>query len=246
MRTTTVNLAGKGVEVDEEGFLENRAEWTEEMAQEMARADGIELTPDRWVVIYSVREYYDENRIVPAMCVLTKAVVDKAAATSIRRLTDNGIRKYLYKLFPHRYEREALHEVSQKFTTKYLYELFPQGPGKSARKYAGLPKLTYETDAYGFLENRTDWTEEVAEAMAKADGLELTPDHWVVINFMRAYYDEHQIHPPVRAVIKEMGKKLGPEKGNAKYLFKLFPTSNPFRLQRVSRYAGLPRIVGII
>jgi len=47
-----------------------------------------------------------------------------------------------------------------------------------------------ETDEEGYLQNLSDWSPEVAEYMAKQDGLELTENHWEVINFLREYYEE--------------------------------------------------------
>jgi TusE/DsrC/DsvC family sulfur relay protein len=59
--------------------------------------------------------------------------------------------------------------------------------------------------------------------MAAQDNLELTDSHWEVINFLREYYDEYQIAPAVRVLTKAIGKKLGKDKGNSKYLYELFP-----------------------
>ncbi|MDH3563158.1 MAG: TusE/DsrC/DsvC family sulfur relay protein, partial [Gammaproteobacteria bacterium] len=82
---------------------------------------------------------------------------------------------------------------------------------------------TIETDEEGYLANRTDWSEEVAKEMAKADNCDLSQNHWEVLNFLREYYDEYQIAPAVRVLTKAIGKKLGPDKGNSKYLYELFP-----------------------
>jgi tRNA 2-thiouridine synthesizing protein E len=94
MRTTTVNLAGKSVEVDEEGFLLNRSDWNEEIAKAMAKADNLELTPEHWEVINFIREYNEEFQISPHWRELTKAVARKLGQ-------DKGKPKYLYGLFPH-------------------------------------------------------------------------------------------------------------------------------------------------
>jgi tRNA 2-thiouridine synthesizing protein E len=94
MRTTTVTLAGKTVEVDEEGYLMNRADWNEEIAKEMAARDNCELTPDHWEVINFQREYYEENQIYPNRQVLLKAMSKRLGA-------DKGNSKYLYELFPY-------------------------------------------------------------------------------------------------------------------------------------------------
>ncbi len=101
----------------------------------------------------------------------------------------------------------------------------------------------YETDEEGYLVNRADWSEEVAKAMAKADNCELTPNHWEVINFLREYYDEYQIAPAVRVLTKAIGKKLGADKGNSKYLYELFPYGPA---KQACKYAGLPKPTGCV
>lgn len=101
----------------------------------------------------------------------------------------------------------------------------------------------YETDEEGYLVNRADWNEEVAKAMAKADNCELTPNHWEVINFLREYYDEYQIAPAVRVLTKAIGKKLGADKGNSKYLYELFPYGPA---KQACKYAGLPKPTGCV
>lgn len=102
---------------------------------------------------------------------------------------------------------------------------------------------TIEVDEEGYLQNRADWSEEVAVEMAKADGLELTTNHWEVINFLREYYDEYQIAPAVRVLTKAIGKKLGPDKGNSKYLYELFPYGPA---KQACKYAGLPKPTGCV
>ncbi|MBI3900262.1 MAG: TusE/DsrC/DsvC family sulfur relay protein [Gammaproteobacteria bacterium] len=102
---------------------------------------------------------------------------------------------------------------------------------------------TLETDKEGFLRHRSDWNEDVARLMAQADGCELTSAHWEVINFLRAYYDEYKIAPAVRVLVKTIGQKLGPDKGNSRYLYQLFP-SGPAK--QACRYAGLPKPTGCI
>jgi tRNA 2-thiouridine synthesizing protein E len=102
---------------------------------------------------------------------------------------------------------------------------------------------TYETDEEGYLVNRTDWNEELAKAMAKADNCELTQNHWEVINFLREYYEEYQIAPAVRVLTKAIGKKLGADKGNSKYLYELFPYGPA---KQACKYAGLPKPTGCV
>ena len=49
---------------------------------------------------------------------------------------------------------------------------------------------TYETDEEGYLVNLSDWNEDVANEIAKGESVEMTPNHWEVVNFLRQYYDE--------------------------------------------------------
>ena len=51
-------IAGKTVQVNEEGFMTNPAEWTKEIAVELAKEEGIaELTPAHWKVIDYCRQW---------------------------------------------------------------------------------------------------------------------------------------------------------------------------------------------
>ena len=102
---------------------------------------------------------------------------------------------------------------------------------------------TIEVDEEGFLVNLDDWFPAVANVMSAQDGLELTDEHWDIINFLREYYDEYQIAPAVRVLTKAVGKKLGADKGNSKYLYALFPYGPG---KQACRFAGLPKPTGCI
>ena len=110
-------------------------------------------------------------------------------------------------------------------------------------KTVTLAGRTVKVDEEGFLLDRSEWTEELAEEMAKADNCELTPERWEVLHFMREYYEEFQISPPVRSLTKAVAKKLGPDKGNIKSLYELFPY-NPAK--QGCKYAGLPKPGGCL
>ena len=106
-----------------------------------------------------------------------------------------------------------------------------------------LDGVEYEVDAEGFLQNPSDWSRGVAEAMATKDGMELEPAHWEVIGFLRDYYFKYQIAPAIRVLTREIGKRLGPDKGNRKYLNQLFPFGPA---KQACRYAGLPKPTGCV
>ena len=103
--------------------------------------------------------------------------------------------------------------------------------------------VAMEVDEEGYLENRDQWVPGVADVMSKEDDLVLNDDHWDIINFLREYYEEYQIAPAVRVLTKAVGKKLGKEKGNSKYLYELFPYGPG---KQACRYAGLPKPTGCV
>ena len=102
---------------------------------------------------------------------------------------------------------------------------------------------TYETDEEGYLADLSQWNPEVAEKMAADDGADLSDTHWEVINFLREYYEEYQIAPAVRVLTKAIGKRLGKDKGNSKYLYELFPYGPA---KQACKYAGLPKPTGCV
>jgi tRNA 2-thiouridine synthesizing protein E len=102
---------------------------------------------------------------------------------------------------------------------------------------------TYETDEEGYLVNLADWTEELGGEIAKTENVEMSPNHWEVVNFLREYYNEYQIAPAVRVLTKAIGKKLGADKGNSKYLYELFPYGPA---KQACKIAGLPKPTGCV
>ncbi len=100
-----------------------------------------------------------------------------------------------------------------------------------------------EVDEEGYLEDLSSWTEDIAVAMAAAEDVELSDEHWDIINFLREYYEEYQIAPAVRVLTKAVGKRLGKDKGNSKYLYSLFPYGPG---KQACKYAGLPKPTGCV
>lgn len=93
-------------------------------------------------------------------------------------------------------------------------------------------------DEKGYLCEPADWTPEVATFMAQRDGLELTPDHWAVLELFRQHHARFDIEPPMRVLVRRARERLGPEKGSSRYLYRLFPQGPVIQ---ACRYAGLPR-----
>ena len=95
-----------------------------------------------------------------------------------------------------------------------------------------------ETTENGFLVSPDDWDKDVAQAIAAAEGLTLSQDHWDVIDYLReAYFDHNGEQPNNRAILKAMQEKWAGRKVDNKTLFDLFP-GNPSK--QAGMIAGLP------
>jgi tRNA 2-thiouridine synthesizing protein E len=84
---STKMIAGKTVQVNEEGYMTNPAEWTKDIAVEMAKEEGlVELSPAHWKVIDFARQ----------------TAVQSGAAPTLRTITSNAgvTTKELFALFP--------------------------------------------------------------------------------------------------------------------------------------------------
>ena len=87
-----------------------------------------------------------------------------------------------------------------------------------------LPSGTVNIDEAGYITNPDLWTRDFAEHVAAADGLELGPDHWEIIDFIRDSYAEHRVAVDVRHVLKLAQNGLGMTKHEAKLrMQELFP-----------------------
>lgn len=95
-----------------------------------------------------------------------------------------------------------------------------------------------ELDKDGFLVDLDDWSHEVASALAAAEDIELTPEHWEVLDLLRSFYAEFQLSPATRPLIKYTALKLGSDKGNSLHLNRLFK-GTPAKL--AAKLAGLPK-----
>ncbi len=102
---------------------------------------------------------------------------------------------------------------------------------------------TFEADEEGYITNIGAWNENLAELIAVDEKIDMTEEHWEVVRFLRDYYDEYQIAPAVRVLTKAVGKKLGKEKGNNKYLYSLFPYGPA---KQACKIAGLPKPTGCV
>lgn len=111
-----IEVSGKVIETDEEGYLINPDDWNEVVAEELAlqqaTRDKVKLTESHWGLMQYFRDYYRENEVHPTMHKLVRTLG--------------------------KYHGAHFHE--EKEYEKFLYELFPEGPIQEICKIAGLPK----------------------------------------------------------------------------------------------------------
>ncbi len=96
-----------------------------------------------------------------------------------------------------------------------------------------------ETDDEGFL-LEADYSDDVVPVIAASEGLKLTDDHWLVINYMREQYKEHGHTPNFRNISKDFDAS-NPGTDWKKHLYTLFPMQ-PNR--QSAKVAGLPKPFG--
>lgn len=68
-----INVNGKTIEVDEDGFLVDLGQWDEDVAIFLAKEEGVEeLTEDHWKLINYLKDYFKEYGIAPMVRKMTK------------------------------------------------------------------------------------------------------------------------------------------------------------------------------
>ena len=94
------------------------------------------------------------------------------------------------------------------------------------------------TTADGFLKDVGQWTPQVAEELARREALQLSAAHWEILLFIREYYQRYKHLPNARMFVSAVRKQFGEDKGNSRYLQKLFPQGP---LKYACKIAGLPK-----
>lgn len=98
-------------------------------------------------------------------------------------------------------------------------------------------------DENGYLANMNEWNDDVVQAFAEQENITLSDAHWEVIRFVRDYYQEYGTSPAIRLLVKAVGASLGADKGNSRYLYRLFPKGPA---KQATRLAGIPKPVNCI
>ena len=91
--------------------------------------------------------------------------------------------------------------------------------------------VAVQTDAEGYLANKDDWSEQLANELAKELGVELGDDHWKVLNAARAIESESGSSPGLRKNSKRSETPI-------KAIYKLFPDGPA---KQIAKIAGIPK-----
>ena len=95
-----IEVDGINIEVDKEGYLINRCDWSQAVCLHMAQVDHCTLNKTHWKIIYFLRQYYEDYEHSPAMRIFIKAlreVIGPEQANS----------QNLYDLFPYGPAKQA-------------------------------------------------------------------------------------------------------------------------------------------
>lgn len=88
-----LQIEGREIALDKEGYLRNLEDWSPAVAEQLASAEGIELSDAHWEVIRLLQDFYRQFELSPAMRPLVKYVGQQLGA-------DKGRSIYLMQLFP--------------------------------------------------------------------------------------------------------------------------------------------------
>lgn len=184
-------------ELDENGFLNNFADWDENFAEGIARKLQIAkgLTTEHWDVINSIRRIFKETGKCP--------LVYETCRT-------NGLsRKELKKLFPTGYLRGACKIAGITYREGFLGQTYIPTTAEDINIITAKKK--YTMDVRGFLADPEDWDEIWAAHRAydmKIHGGKLTEKHWQVIQFLRRFYKDNDQIPTVHQTCEMLNLEL--------------------------------------
>ena len=95
----------------------------------------------------------------------------------------------------------------------------------ATKEYAGV---SVEVNEEGYMTDHSQWTEDIAKAIAVEEGLELSDGHWKVINILHEQWKAKGQLPTIRGL-----KKLGVE---TKVLYELFPNGPVKKASKIAGY----------
>ena len=88
-----LEVEGRYIEIDQEGYLVDLEDWSTEVTERMARDDGLELVDDHWLLIDFLNRFYTEFGVAPELPVLSRNLCKDQHDC-------RWTRKYIRELFP--------------------------------------------------------------------------------------------------------------------------------------------------
>ncbi|HPQ26244.1 MAG: TusE/DsrC/DsvC family sulfur relay protein [Gammaproteobacteria bacterium] len=88
-----LEVDGRFVRMDLEGYLVDPADWSKAVAERMAEVDGLELVDDHWLLIDFLNRFYAEYQIAPELPVLARNLCKDQNDC-------RWTRRYIKELFP--------------------------------------------------------------------------------------------------------------------------------------------------
>lgn len=182
--------------IDDDGFLLDPTDWSEEFARRTAPTAGItgELTAEHWAVIHAIRTAFEDSGRCPLVFHTCRAT--GLPLPELRRLFPAGYMRGACRLAGLSYRDGSLGQPWQPLT---LEDLSP-----------AVEKRTYRIDAWGFLMDPSEWDEAFATTKAHEMKLAggLTGRHFQVIRFLRDHHQRHDRVPTVYETCDAVGLTL--------------------------------------
>ena len=91
--TLCIDVDGKRIAIDSEGYLVDRSQWSEEFARQLARREELQLTPAHWDVIHFLRNYYFEHGVQAQVRVMIRHYTSAWGP-------ERGSNHHLHEMFP--------------------------------------------------------------------------------------------------------------------------------------------------
>jgi tRNA 2-thiouridine synthesizing protein E len=85
---------------DDEGYLIDPSDWDESVADELARREGVTLTPLHWQVLHFMRRFHDERQVMADARFVIRFLAEEQGL-------GESARKRLFELFPYGYVKQA-------------------------------------------------------------------------------------------------------------------------------------------
>ncbi len=226
------------------GRLANLADWSPDLAQAIAKDEGLTLTDAHWDAIKLMRDYFATYNIPPILKLLKREIARKFGP---ERATDEALNALFPGGVPYQGSKIAGipvpmldSELEQSSQVRKTETTSSTPRYRDSFEFKGRQIKVYPS---GNLVNPEEWNEELAEQLAKKEDIELTDAHWVVLHYLRKFYFQYGITPMVKILMKHMREELGNEASDHDALYRLFPGGPS---NQGSRIAGLPKPQGCI